>query len=427
MAKEYTGVMLVMAAILRCKEGQRLLKSAKKRNFKQDWLIKDWILLVETLLQWEAYLNLDQMEKKHVIRLKQKHRFIMYLLKKVGNRTKGMGFKIMKFHAIIHLAFDILMFGVPMVVDTGSNESHHKTTKVAAKLTQKDIKTFEKQTSHRLDDFHVLDLAMEEMDGRPLFAYFYGWVHDDPPEVDTEIHVGGMQFVVSRDADNDDNVKPRIITRMVNWDNVCFDTQMLEFIMDIQEELEEFVGQMTVYAEHRREGIIFRGHPNYRGKGPWRDWVMVNWNVGDYPAQIWAFLDLREMDIDGEVELDDGTVVGKNVYAVVESCNYIDEGDSPLSDIFTPLKLETQAVDADGTVMTRKFYLVDVETFKEPIVVIPNVGTKDEYLLMAGRSTWHEDFITWINMPHTHDKMEMLSEHEESEESEEEEEEENSD
>ena len=43
-----------------------------------------------------------------------------------------MGFRIMKFHAVTHLADDILMFGVPTNVDTGSNELHHKLTKVAA-------------------------------------------------------------------------------------------------------------------------------------------------------------------------------------------------------------------------------------------------------------------------------------------------------
>ena len=140
MAKEFAGVLLVMAAILRCEAGQKILWSARKKNFKQPWQIKDWILLVETLLQWEAYLTLARMEKKHVRCLPKKHRFLMFLLKKVGNRVKGMGFKVMKFHAILHLAYDILMFAVPMNVDTGSNESHHKTTKVAAKLTQKDIK-----------------------------------------------------------------------------------------------------------------------------------------------------------------------------------------------------------------------------------------------------------------------------------------------
>ena len=78
MAKEYSGVLLVMAALLHSVKGQALLKSARKKNFKEDWQIQDWILLVETLLQWEAYLNLDQMDVKHVQRLKKKHRFIMF-------------------------------------------------------------------------------------------------------------------------------------------------------------------------------------------------------------------------------------------------------------------------------------------------------------------------------------------------------------
>ena len=126
---------------------------------------------METLLQWEAYLNLDEMAAKHVKRLKRKHRYLLFLLKRVANRQKGMGFKVVKFHAVLHLAQDILMFGVPMNVDTGSNESHHKTTKIAAKLTQKDIRTFERQTSDRLDDFHVLNLAIEEIQGNPLWTY----------------------------------------------------------------------------------------------------------------------------------------------------------------------------------------------------------------------------------------------------------------
>jgi hypothetical protein len=160
MAKEYTGVLLVMAALLQSNKGKELLTSARRKDFRAIGQISDWVLQVETMLQWEAYLNFPQMEKKRVHWLKRKHVYLLYLLKRVGNRQKGMGFKIMKFHAVLHLCLGILMFGVPMVVDTGSNESHPKTTKIATNLTQKDVKTFEKQTSDRLDDFHVLGLAM---------------------------------------------------------------------------------------------------------------------------------------------------------------------------------------------------------------------------------------------------------------------------
>ena len=101
----------------------------------------DWSLLVETLLQWEMWLKSDSLKRHDVMRARSKHKNIMYLIKKVCNRTKGMGLKLMKFHGILHMAADILHFGVPMEYDTGSNESHHKPTKKAAMLTQKDQKT----------------------------------------------------------------------------------------------------------------------------------------------------------------------------------------------------------------------------------------------------------------------------------------------
>ena len=91
------------------------------------------------------------MERRHVRKLRDKHRYIMFLIKKVLRRQTGMGFKIIKYHGILHLVDDILNFGVPLCVDTGTNESHHKITKVCAKLTQRDITVFEKQAAQRVE------------------------------------------------------------------------------------------------------------------------------------------------------------------------------------------------------------------------------------------------------------------------------------
>ena len=101
MGKEYSGVLLVVAVILRSTLGRKLLK--KVQNFKEDVLIDDWSLLVETMLQWEAFLKLDEMEKNHVKRLEHKNRYLMFLIKKVLKRTKGLGLDTMKFHQILHL------------------------------------------------------------------------------------------------------------------------------------------------------------------------------------------------------------------------------------------------------------------------------------------------------------------------------------
>ena len=48
-----------------------------------------------------------------------------------------MQFKLQKYHLILHMADDIINFGVLLEVDTGANESGHKVAKVAARLKNK--------------------------------------------------------------------------------------------------------------------------------------------------------------------------------------------------------------------------------------------------------------------------------------------------
>ena len=128
MAQEYPGILLCMAGVLRSTGGQELLRK-KKKKFGKPELIHDWSNLVETLLQWDRWLRSDEMEKKHVKQARDKHRYIMYMLKKVANRQAGMAFKLTKFHSIVHIADDILNFGVWKLIQVS--------TKVDTKLRKK--------------------------------------------------------------------------------------------------------------------------------------------------------------------------------------------------------------------------------------------------------------------------------------------------
>lgn len=127
MGKEYRGVLLIMAAVLRSTGGRA--KLFKRKKFGGEEGLRDWTLLVELLLEWEAYLCEETMSRALVKRMVKKNRFIMYIMRNVAVRTTGMGLKLFKFHAMTHLVEDILLYGVPMEVDTGSNESHHKPSK----------------------------------------------------------------------------------------------------------------------------------------------------------------------------------------------------------------------------------------------------------------------------------------------------------
>lgn len=92
MAKEYRGVLLVMAAVLRSTEGRKLMMS--KRKFGGLPGLIDWTWLTEMLLEWESYLNEKQMRESDVKRLATKNRFIMYIMKNVAKRHEGMGLKV---------------------------------------------------------------------------------------------------------------------------------------------------------------------------------------------------------------------------------------------------------------------------------------------------------------------------------------------
>jgi hypothetical protein len=53
--KEFRGILLVVACMLWSTQGWNLLKT--RPNFANPAVYKDWVLLVEMLLQWEADLN----------------------------------------------------------------------------------------------------------------------------------------------------------------------------------------------------------------------------------------------------------------------------------------------------------------------------------------------------------------------------------
>ena len=144
MAHEMTGLMVVLVAVLRSSAGRNLLLTKCRGNQKQYFgdaaLISDWILLLETLLQFEAWLNLREISVYEVRRFKTKVREMMEMMKKIGQRSEGMGFKTFKFHVGLHIAQDMLNFGVPNNVNTKSNEMHHKDSKSAALKTQRRVR-----------------------------------------------------------------------------------------------------------------------------------------------------------------------------------------------------------------------------------------------------------------------------------------------
>ena len=415
MGKEMAGVILLLATALQTAKGKELLGSARGSVFKKAEVLQDWVLLLETMLQWEAFMKQPTMKRKVVVRLEKKHRYLLYLMKKVMARQSGMGLKLVKFHALLHLAGDILMFGVPLNVDTSANEEHWKPAKqVAAKLTQKDCRTFDRQTATRLVEFDLLDLAIEESKGNKLWEYFeraeYPLPHDDARlEGDLlhkeRIHTKGTQIEVFEDVHSGEPNWKFVSSRADKQASMKWDNDVVAYLVHLQQAV--FERRLVILTEHHRNGNIFRAHPNFRQMGSWNDWVLMDWGAGAdrSPAQIWCFLDLTSLG-DAFRKKVDGVTVQKGIYAVVESTHY--EAAAPTSDIFIPCVKDAKELHENGALAKRQFYLADVEAFLDAVAVVPDIGhaNKLRYLQVKSRREWAEGFVQWVQEPHHLDVME---------------------
>ena len=432
MGKEYCGLLLLLLVVLHSDKGHQLLQT--NRNFKQRGLLLDWQMLLETLLQWECFLKLPEMKRRHVSKLKNKHRYLMFLIKKVLNQNKGMGLKIMKFHGILHIADDILWFGVPSAVDTSPNESHHKPTKACALRTQRDISVFESQTCQRLEELRFLDLAMREMQEEDIFGYFDAYEEEmdsegeengDESEQNVALKCESTTTGTAMGVKINDQGRALMFT-VTGKTNVRMDAQVRKYLGDLQqhiqrqERFDEY--KLLIWTEHKQNGHIFRGHPNYRGKGPWLDWVKVDWGNfwGKTPAQIWCFVDLSSLPGDFDTHFHECDL-SNTVYAVVETASYCENTmeipgiagtvERNCSDMLVPLIKEGKSLDDDGRIQERQLFLADVDAILEPLCVVPNIGRfKRRYFEIKARKTWNSIFEKWLDTDFNDEEAEINEE-----------------
>ena len=421
MGKEHRGVILLILVMVKSKAGGRILQKTRKGNFKTQEAIKDWAFLVEMLLLMEGYLNVPEMDVADVRRLEKGIRFIMYLTRMVSQRTDKMGLKLLKFHSLLHIVDNIALFGVPLECDTSANESHHKPTKQAAKLTQMNHSTFNTQTATRLIDFDVVDFARCEMeDGKVAWRYYHD-LKEEGMEVDARDSEGNEGVATGqkepetdpKDAmiqvhlnDQTNEVEFKMVSRSMHKERTHINRQLLEFLWDLQQLLHPELGGecLRIHTRIVRGKTSFRGHPNCRGKGPWRDWAWVDFGGdGVIPCQIYCFAVIPQLQVATRRNLG-GIRIQEGIFAVVESGRLVSEDGWDL-DILTPYEKEV-GLDTDGEVLLdnhrnvreRVFYLADTNAITAPCCVVPDIGgPKNRYLVVTSREEWPDHFVDWLH------------------------------
>ena len=220
---------------------------------------------------------------------------------------EGMGLKIYKYHAILHVADDIMNFGAPLECDTGSNEKGHKPTKSSAKLTQKIAERFDGQTVVRLEELYLLDLVTEELAGRPLWNYFLG--HDqaeEAPKLEHTWSLGGAKFRAFWDNEMN-KFRLASVGRSKRKQNFKLEQPIIDFLGGLQNLVKNHIPELIMRTQYKNDSQIFRSHTHFHGK-VWRDWAVINWGKeGQLPSQFMGFVDLRALPADYEVDFEGST------------------------------------------------------------------------------------------------------------------------
>ena len=361
------------------------------------------------VFQMEEWLKSDQLPKNLLIRARKKFLYIMYLIRKVGNRTEGMGLKIMKFHGIQHMVDDMFHHGAAINFDTGSDEKGHKPTKKAAKVTQKRKDLFDEQCSKRLSEMHVLELAMAEIfhkGGRPLWEYYTPIPQESqelPRYHPRKNTLWGARFGSIRKEDGSYGLE-QLSRDVMNNDKRKTEQDLIDFFGELAQKVTEYLPSLalrTTYTDG--DGVIFRGASYHLGR-VWRDWVLIDWG-GDHrkqPGKIWGFVDLCGLPEDNDVQCGGLSGIIPGLYAIVENAKYEKpkERGARQSEIFVPISTEVARMER-GRVVKFRFYLALVEDFVEPAAVVPDIGgAGNAYFLVKKREEWRDDFARWLRRPH---------------------------
>ncbi|GFH56285.1 hypothetical protein CTEN210_12761 [Chaetoceros tenuissimus] len=211
------------------------------------------------------------------------------LVRHVGDRQKGNGFKIPKFHLNLHVPFYIAMYGSPNVISTETTERHHiELTKKPARNTQQRDSTIIEQATSRVHEKIILETFIEK---KTCIV--------DTDDVEEDVCAAYELYL---DYDRE--------TCIFQWRNEKYERECRRSmpLLLLKQLFGVISSQKCSSANHRVYRISgltsirykvngdrrrVRSHPWYY-KDQWYDWITYNWEQdegGTLPCKVYALLD----------------------------------------------------------------------------------------------------------------------------------------
>jgi hypothetical protein len=258
-------------------------KPGKKRSIRGD--MDEFRYLVERILAMHAafkYGGKAMSRGKNLDRLAKRVEQLRYDIQQTVHRDEDSnGWKLEKFLEIQHFVADYKEYGVPSGYSTETGERGLKIwAKQPARTSQKrDDDIFSGQTCARIMEASILN----KMDS------IWKATTDEVERIEEEGKNGGLynKLFVYRGENvvDDETVQPSEIWGLLpdgRRERKTIDNSAV-FPDEIKQWFDREYGRgssktVYLYSELKRDGVLFRAHPDFRGQGPWFDYAMVRYD-----------------------------------------------------------------------------------------------------------------------------------------------------
>jgi len=339
-------------------------------------------MLLSSLLEWYAWLKKPSISRLSVKRSTYATSWLMRKMKYIAPRMSGgMLNNTIKTHLVLHIAEDVLDFGVPENFNSAYAESAHiSIAKVTAKNTQRRPETFAFQAAVR----YVENLAIAQAQEKVLSEKSASNI------VSTQLPQNcqqGKTFIIRRGngllgISSCQWKHPKKRSDHAHLSSCNLDNHVVEMIcLHVLPHLATpFVEGYTEFVCER--GNRYRAHPKYLDN-PWFDYALVKWSDHDLlvPCRIHTFINLSCNFLNPGSKIffpesgQDNSITHPGLYAVVQSYSRLNPGISDECEgIFHKYSLDL-AQDCLHPIL----YLVPVESILSPTVGIDDISSSDDF------------------------------------------------
>ena len=332
-------------------------------------------------------------------------RVMLQELIKLWPRNEGNGWFKPKIHEQLHVPHDINRNGSPRNSYGGPLEHNHLDVKDQSKRTQMHRNTLDYQIGTRHAESYIINHCSERMQPESE--------DEDEQKQSADTSFSGKSIRSSHGILTLTRGGRGTMNYVFEWSNTTpisknFPSEVLKFIANSF--YSEFHNQtychdtmnLKLFTDYRRDGIIFRAHPNYKKNGSWNDWAMFRYAKSD--RDLATNKSYRERSHADEVYFGDNPETESEYhYAPGKLCAFVEMPDETIKAVVLCCSFEHVRsgvfstywkIEYVNNAKTVPYYaLLDVDAIVRHVLMIPENNLEHAFHEIWDRDRWANEFV----------------------------------